>query len=156
MAASHGRPLHLSEVATHAQPGDSLRVLGTLQRIDYEAGSITLAHSAVQLRVDFKAVPDIRLTVGLTLQAIGEVLEIDGEPMLRARLLNDMTGVDLELYGRSVELQRKFLAELGLAPPAAPPTACSPASAHDSPGVCGAGAAVPEPCLLRRANRTPA
>lgn len=116
--ASHGEVLHIQEILARGGAANktSVRVLGTVQHIDLAAARLTIEHKSAVLDVDTSALGGHAYQQGQLLQFIGEMSVCEqAVPLLRARIVRSMEGLDLELYDRSLKAKREFEREMELA-----------------------------------------
>jgi len=122
--ASHGASLFVAEVGEALRRAGSLsaRITGRLARIDR-----TLCRAALvdaRAGVTSEVVVDVSQVIGQLFHD-GELVQVLGElsppalatdpPTLRARILRNVDGLDLEAFERAVAGKHKFMAERGLA-----------------------------------------
>ena len=123
---------HIHEVLADASlhRGASVRVIGTLAQYDPREQRATIRHGGHALEVDTSLLGACdAFAQGRLFQFIGETTEtaaavvpkpIGGSPplplgvpvpVLRARVYQDVDGMDTALFGRALEVRRAFLAE---------------------------------------------
>eukprot|EP00937_MAST-01D_sp_MAST-1D-sp2_P006736 g6736.t1 len=109
----------------------SVRVMGRLQRFDAATQRAVIAHGGRTLPVDTSLLGPVAFAVGSTFQFIGEMEVIAADaaagaacgstaPLLRARVAQDVDGVDEQLFARALEVRRRFLADPRFVPQPAP------------------------------------
>mmetsp|Transcript_64348 Transcript_64348/g.119617 ORF Transcript_64348/g.119617 Transcript_64348/m.119617 type:complete len:129 (-) Transcript_64348:52-438(-) len=96
--------------------GASLRVTGDLEHLDLQQRRAWLNDRGAQLCVDVAEIDIGILREAKTLQFLGELVEeasSEGLPqrVLKARIARDVTGVDLALYERGLQVLRSFEAQ---------------------------------------------
>ena len=128
---SHAEAIHVAEAIATTQPSSSVRLVGTLKHLNRAAATADLMPTpptpatldardaasvdAAALRLDLTHVlADTGwLANGELVMLIGELVrhadDAPGAPLLRARILRSVRGLDVELYGRCVAARRELL-----------------------------------------------
>ena len=109
---SHGEVLHIGELLERgdAANGTSVRVLGTLEDHDIAGARLRISHAGHSLAVDSSALGGIAVRPGELLQFIGEV-SVEPPPLLRARVMLRVDGLNIALFDKALQAQRAFLRE---------------------------------------------
>ncbi|KAG0478538.1 hypothetical protein HPP92_013257 [Vanilla planifolia] len=93
--------------------GQSLRVTGRLESYSSESAIAVIVDGGVTLRVDTQHLRDINFRISSIYQFIGELKIQEGnQAILEARIGRNVDGMDLNLYHQSIQLRRKFEADL--------------------------------------------
>ncbi|KAH0461090.1 hypothetical protein IEQ34_008665 [Dendrobium chrysotoxum] len=93
--------------------GQSIRVTGKLQSYNVESGIAIIVDGGATLLIDTQHLRDINFRTNSIYQFIGELLiPHDGQVVLKARIGRNVDGIDLNLYHQSIQLRRKFEADI--------------------------------------------
>ena len=118
MGVSHGTVLHIHELLARVRDagGDggetSVRVLGSLLRFDPSSCRATIVHDGSQLDVDTSTLGSQHpFREGDMLQFIGEV-SLQPPALLRARVMRNVNGLNLDVFEHAVREKRRFEASL--------------------------------------------
>ncbi|WOK92224.1 CST complex subunit TEN1 [Canna indica] len=115
-AIKPGIPVILKELKPCSQffkQGSSLRVTGRLQAYSADTAMAVIADADVSLKIDTQHLRDLNFRIGSSYQFIGELLILpDNNATLQARVGRNVDGIDLILYHQSLQLRRKYEAEL--------------------------------------------
>ncbi|XP_068660876.1 CST complex subunit TEN1 [Aristolochia californica] len=119
MAASMvkpGIPVALRELDSFSplfKEGTSLRVTGKLLEHDEHTSVAVIVDENVNLKIDTQHLRDLNLRVGSMYQFIGELhIHLDTDATLHARVGRNVDGIDLNLYYQTLQLRRRFEAEI--------------------------------------------
>ena len=91
-----------------------VRVLGMLVELDIVAGRAVIERCEARVAVDTALLEDTPFHLGELLEFIGElyIRSAEDPPVLRARIVRNVTGLNLQLYQRVVADLRTFLQEV--------------------------------------------
>lgn len=93
--------------------GQSVRVTGKLESYSVETGMAVIVDSGATLLIDTQHLRDISFRPGSVYQFIGELhIPQDSQAVLEARVGRNVDGIDLNLYHQTIQLRRKFEADL--------------------------------------------
>ncbi|KAL0918537.1 hypothetical protein M5K25_010550 [Dendrobium thyrsiflorum] len=93
--------------------GQSIRVTGKLQSYNVESAIAIIVDGGATLLIDTQHLRDINFRTNSIYQFIGELLiPHDGQVVLKARIGRNVDGIDLNLYHQSIQLRRKFEADI--------------------------------------------
>ena len=115
-----GEILHIEEVLSlgRAANAKSVRVLGALLEFDAETCRAVIEHQGTRLTVDTSALGSTIFRAGELMQFIGEVSLADADTLeLRARVVRNVSGLNLDLYDQAVHAKRQFEQQLLQAQP---------------------------------------
>lgn len=124
---SHGQVLFVHEILARGVTANNLsvRVTGCLAHVDRAASSASVVDprspavaSVAALAVDTSQVMEQNFRDDELVRIIGEMCvtaDRGGAPLLRARVLSNVDGLDLEVYERTVLAKRAFEAEVAAA-----------------------------------------
>ncbi|KAG9458472.1 hypothetical protein H6P81_002980 [Aristolochia fimbriata] len=111
-----GIPVALRELDSSSplyRDGMSLRVTGKLLEHNVHTSVAVIVDESVNLKIDTQHLRNLSLRVGSTYQFIGELrILLDTGAMLQARVGRTVDGIDLSLYHQTLQLRRRFEAEI--------------------------------------------
>ncbi|XP_030064088.1 CST complex subunit TEN1 [Microcaecilia unicolor] len=114
MLPAAGKHLFLWEISCGLiQEGESVRTFGRLSCYDMSRSEaeLTAPQGAIQHRIciSTKSVEPFQAQIGSMYMALGEIERAEGEvPVLRARVLTCVDGINLPLLECAVQEQRKY------------------------------------------------
>ncbi|KAK8947305.1 hypothetical protein KSP39_PZI006410 [Platanthera zijinensis] len=93
--------------------GQSVRATGKLESYSVESGMAVIIDGGATLLIDTQHLRDISFRPGSIYQFIGELhISQDSQAVLEARIGRNVDGIDLNLYHQTIQLRRKFEADL--------------------------------------------
>ncbi|XP_077985499.1 CST complex subunit TEN1-like [Glandiceps talaboti] len=112
-----GEILRLNEIMEKGEDGKAVRVMGRLKSHNYVKCHAVLSaldrNTNLTLDIDTKLVEPFNSKIGSVFQFIGELDYLcEGfTVIIQARVVRCVDGVDVTLYYRALDLQRKYLQE---------------------------------------------
>ncbi|CAN8063250.1 unnamed protein product [Agarophyton chilense] len=91
--------------------GNAVRIMGRVKRVDFGRDVVFLEYHGRELAVHTAEIQDPRIGldhIGTMFMCLGELERFENELLLRARIVKEMKGVDVNLYDRCLKIRKDF------------------------------------------------